>query len=270
MDIFTSIIVSVGIYLSFLHIPYIEGTVIILISFLILRFGIQNTWTSLLVLLDANLDPQLQQKIKEKINEIYGVKGTNEVKIRQSGPFKIVECKIQTSPTLPLYQAHQLTDKIENFITTEYKDIESIFIHIEPAIENIEYGIIPVKEINNLDSKVYGHFGRAPYYIILKINLQNKFVEIEDFFYNEFLDEKTHIGIKVIKHIIKYKLNILFTRQIGELSFYMLKNSFVDIYQVEENDTVKQVINKYFNKELKEITSPTHSLEESQSEKFKK
>lgn len=190
LDIFISGVVLAGILLAFLRIPYVEGAVIILISFLILKLGINNVRTSLLVLMDANLDSKLQIEVEKKINEIYGVKGTSEVKIRQSGPFKMLECNIETSATLPLYRAHELADKAEEVITKTYKDIESVFIHLEPAKQNIVSVIIPVKDMKGMDSRVHNHFGRAPYYIILKI--VDKDVEIEDFYYNEFLGEKKH------------------------------------------------------------------------------
>ena len=122
-----------------------------------------------------------------------------------------------------------------------------------------------MKDINGLDSKVHGHFGRAPYYIILR--LTDKDIEIEDFYYNEFLNEKKHIGIKVIKTVIKYKLDMLFTARIGELSFYMLKNNFVDIYRITEDLTVRETIDRYRNGQLENIAAPTHSIEESQVEK---
>lgn len=265
LDIFTSIVVLIGILLAFLQVQYVEGTIIVLISLLILKLGLENVWTSLLVLMDANLDPRLQSEIETKVNEIYGVKGESEVRIRQSGPFKMVECKIQTSPTLPLYRVHELTDKTEDFITKNYENIESVFIHVEPSKQNIVSAIIPVKNIDGLDSKIHGHFGRAPYYIILRLTDED--IEIEDFYYNEFLDEKKHIGIKVIKAVIRYKLDMLFTAKIGELSFYMLKDNFVDIYRIKEDLTVKETIERYKNGQLEKIIKPTHSLEQSQVEK---
>ena len=111
LDIFTSIVVLAGILLAYANIPYVEGSIIILISLLILKLGLKNVWVSLLVLMDASLEPTLQFEIEKRINDIYGVKGVSEVKIRQSGPFKMVECKIETSPSLPLYRAHELADK---------------------------------------------------------------------------------------------------------------------------------------------------------------
>jgi predicted Fe-Mo cluster-binding NifX family protein len=252
--------------LAYAKIAYVEGSVMILISILILKLGLTNAWTSLLVLMDANLDPKLQAEIEEKTNQIYGVKGVSEVKIRQSGPFKMVECQIETSPALPLYRAHELADKAQDLVVKNYEHIESVFIHIEPSKEKSVSAIAPVKDINGLDSKVHGHFGRAPYYIILRLN--NADLEIEDFYYNEFLNETKHIGIKVIKAVIKYKLDLLFTSRIGELSFYMLKDNFVDIYKINEDSTVKEVVEKYRSNQLEKIIAPTHSLDESISAAF--
>ncbi len=219
----------------------------------------------MLLLLDANLDPTLQGEIEAKVNAIYGVKGVSEVNIRQAGPFKMIECKIETSPTLPLYKVHELADKAEDFIVKNYDHIESVFIHVEPSKEKTVSAIIPVGDVNGLESKVYGHFGRAPYYLIL--SLSDSAITIEDFYYNEFLDEKKHIGLKVVRTIIKYKLDLLFTSNIGEISFHMLKNNFVDIYKIDEGSSVKEIIEGYRNSQLEQIATPTHSIEDSLVEK---
>lgn len=263
LDILTSTVVLAGILLAYAKIPYVEGSIIILISLLIFKLGLENAWNSLLVLMDANLDPQLQSEIEAKVNEIYGVKGGCEVKLRQSGPFKMVECTIETSPTLSLYRAHELANKAEDFITKNYEHVESVFIHVEPSKRKTVSAIIPVKDMNGLDSKVHGHFGRAPYYVILKLNGDN--TEIEDFYYNEFLGEKKHIGVKVIRTIIRYKIDLLFTSKIGEISFHMLKDNFVDIYRVEEGLLVQDIIERYRNGQIKPLTTPTHPVEESQA-----
>jgi len=263
LDIFTSLVVLAGILLAYLRIPYIEGSIIILISLLIFKLGLKNIWTTLLVLLDANLDAGLQSDIEQDINRIYGVKGVGEVRIRQAGPFKMVECKFLTSPSLSLYKAHALADKVEDHITNNFKYIESVFIHVEPSKENFVSAIVPVQGINAMDSKVHGHFGRAPYFVILKIADEN--VEIEDFYYNEFLGEKKHVGVKVIKAVIKHKLDLLFTSRIGEISFHMLRDNFVEICKTDEGFSVKDIIKKYRNQEIEQITAPTHHVEESQS-----
>jgi predicted Fe-Mo cluster-binding NifX family protein len=90
-------------------------------------------------------------------------------------------------------------------------------------------------------------------------------VEIEDFYYNEFIKEKDriHLAIEVIKAVIKHNLDIVFTSKIGEIAFYMLKDNFVNIYKAEEGSTVHQVIEKYRNNQVDKITEP-HPAEESE------
>ena len=155
----------------------------------------------------------------------------------------------------------ELADEVERRIIVESENIESVLIHIEPSTHKLITAIIPVEEIKGLESKVSGHFGRAPYFVILKI--KNKKKEIEDFYLNEFLHKTKHIGLNVVKVVINYGLDMLFTTQIGEISFYMLKNNFIDIYQIPEaNLTVKEVIEQYYENQLLRITMPTHSVDE--------
>ena len=262
LDIFTSLIVLIGILLAYFRIPYVEGAVIILISLLLFKLGIENIWSSLLVLMDANLDPELQFELEKKANEIYGVKGVSDVKIRQSGPFKMVECVIKTRPSLPLYRAHELANKVEDLIAKDYEQIESVFVHVEPLKDEVITAIVPVQDIKGMDSLISDHFGRAPYFVIVR--LENGNMDIEDFYTNEFLNEKGHIGIKVVRAIIKYRLDLVFVSNIGEITYYMLKDSLVDIYKAEEGLSVKEVMQRYRLNQLEPITEPTHPVEESQ------
>jgi len=261
LDIISSVVVLAGILLAYLKIPYIEGVIIILISLLILRLGVENVWRSLLILMDANLDRELQHKIEEMTQDIYGVKEVYDVKIREAGPFRMVELKFTTNPSLTIFKAHELADEVEKKITASFDHIESVFVHVEPTTQKLISAIIPVQEVNGLDSKIFEHFGRAPYFVILKI--ENIHVEIEDFYLNEFLDKTKHIGLNVVKVIVNYGIDMLFTNRIGEISLYMLKDNFIDIYLVkDENLTVREVIDLYKQNQLARITTPTHTVDE--------
>jgi cation diffusion facilitator family transporter len=262
LDIFTSLVVLLGILLAYFRIPYVEGSVIILISLLLFKLGLENVWTSLLILLDANLDPELQLELEKKANEIYGVKGVSDIKIRQSGPFKMVECVIETRPSLSLYKAHELADQVENFIAQNYDQIESVFIHVEPQKIETLTAIAPVENIAGLDSSIHGHFARAPYFVIL--NLSDSSADIEDFYYNEFLGETQHLGVKIARVLVKYKIDLLFTFSIGEISYPILKDNLVDIYAAEEGHSVKEIIERYRLDQLQPLTGPTHPVEKSQ------
>jgi len=239
-----------------------EGSIIILIAILLFKLGIENIWTSLLILMDANLDKDLQTEIEEKVNQIYGVKGVSNVKIRQSGPFKMVECGIATRPSLPLYKAHELANKVENFIAKDYDHIESVIIHMEPIKEETVRAMIPVRNIDGLNSMIYSQFARAPYFVVLK--LSDKQIDIEEFYNNEYLDDQQHIGVKIARVAVRYKTDLLFTFSMGEISFHILKDNLVDIYEVKEGLSVNQIINSYRLNQLEPLICATHSVEDSQ------
>ncbi len=140
LDIGTSSVVLTGILLAHAKIPYIEGSIVMLIALLIIRLGLKNVWTPILILLDASLDPKLQTEIEKKISAVDGVKGVTDVKMRQSGPFKMVECNIATGPSVSVYKAHELADTIENLIARDYNQIESVFVHVEPVKQDTLFG----------------------------------------------------------------------------------------------------------------------------------
>jgi len=265
LDIVSSIVVLVGILMAYWQIRYVEGAIIILISLLILKLGLENAWRSLLVLLDANLDEPLQVQIEQMLLHIPGVKDIEDIKIRQAGPFRMVELKFATNPSISIYLAHAIADEVERQVIQKFTTVESVFVHVEPSQQKKVRAIVPVLEINGLDSKVYGHFGRAPYFVIVSID-ENGAV-IDDFYLNQFLERKRHIGLNVVKVIIHYDLDMLFTNRIGEIAFSMLKENFVDIYQIQdENLTVKTVIEFYRQNRLTRILSPTHSVDEAEVE----
>lgn len=71
----SSLVVLVGIVLAYLKIPYVEGCVILFVSMLILKSGLSTIRTSLLALLDANLEPEVWNGIGREILEIKGIRG---------------------------------------------------------------------------------------------------------------------------------------------------------------------------------------------------
>ena len=256
-DIFTSLFVLIGIVFVYVRIPYVEGAIIILIAGLILKLGIETAWKSIMILMDADMDTDLKKEIEEKLCRIEGVTGVADVKIRQSGPFKMVNCIIKTIPSLILYKSHELADIAENMLLTEYGNIESVFIHVEPEKEIVETAVIPIQDKNGLESKLHQYFGRAPYFII--VNLGKERIDIDSYIVNDFLDKKGHIGLSVVKSMVDCSIHLLFVSSIGEISFHMLKNHYIDIFKVDKEMKVKEIISLYKEKKLEPMIKPSLS-----------
>lgn len=259
LDIFTSLAVLGGILLAHFRVPYAEGAIIILISLLLVKIGAENIWTTLLILMDANLEPGLQKEIEAKATAIQVVKGVANVKIRQSGPFKMVECVILTRPSLSLYEAHAVADAVEAAIAVGVDQIESIFIHVEPDQGRNLHVMIPVENLDGLASVVHAHFARAPYYVVYQ--LIDGRPELLGVYGNDFLEEKEHIGVKASRMAISHGIDLLMTASIGEISFHILKSNQVDLYQATAGGTVAETIAAFRDTQLKPLTAPAHLIE---------
>lgn len=263
LDIYVSGAVLFGVLLAYWKISYAEGLLVLVISLLILKLGGETIWLSIMSLMDANLDPDLQTEIGSRCSAIEGVRAVTGLRIRRAGPFRMVDCTIETSPHLSLYSAHELADQVEESIIEKHQDIDSVFVHVEPFQEKSLSAMIPVTSANGLESAVHEHFGRAPYFALVR--LEENDLSVEDFFYNEFLDEKIHIGVKIVKAFSFSDVDILFTKQIGELAFSLLKERFVDIYLVEGNPSIGEIVAAFRENRLTRLHAPTHSLEDSET-----
>lgn len=263
LDVYISGAVLVGILLASWRIPYVEGVLILFIALLILKLGGETVWGASMSLLDANLDPDLQVEIGTGVSDIEGVRAVTGIRIRRAGPFRMVECTIETSPNLSLYKAHELADEVEESVIGNYRNIDTVFVHVEPFREKDLSVLVPVADVNGIESRVHEHFGRAPYFALVRIDDDN--IVLEDFYYNEFLDEKLHIGVKIVKAICASGVAILFTKQIGELAFSLLKERFVDIYLVDGTPTVGEIVAAYRQGRLARLHGPTHGLEDSET-----
>jgi cation diffusion facilitator family transporter len=256
-DIFTSFFVLIGIICVYFSIAYIEGIIIIIIALLILKLGAGTAWKSIMILMDADMDTELKHEIKEKLKKIHGIKSVDEVRIRQSGPFKIVNCIIRTDPSITLYKSHDLADTAENLLLMEYQNIDSVFIHVEPEKSEICRIAVPVSGNMGLDSIIHPHFARAPWFMIL--TLENGRIRESSFLANEFLDKKGHIGLNTAKLMINLKVSLLFVRRIGEISFHMLKDHYIAIFRVEKDMSVDRIISMYCKGSIQPMTQPESS-----------
>jgi predicted Fe-Mo cluster-binding NifX family protein len=112
--------------------------------------------------------------------------------------------------------------------------------------------MIPVQSNNGLDSRLFAHFGRAPGYLFIDVN-GDKISSMT------FLErDENERGIDII---FKNKPDIVITYYIGSRAFYQLKNMGIKIYKADKF-IVRDLINEYFNKKLRELLEPEEDPKE--------
>ncbi len=255
-DFFVSIIIFIVIALR--NIPYIEGILSILISLVVLRMGILTAKDAIFALMDVSPSKELENKIKKIINSISGVEDAKHIRLRSSGPFIFGECHVKIRKHVNVNRAHEIADKIEEKIKKNVKQIESFTIHIEPFKSPKQKIVIPIKQNNGLDSAVIDHFGRADNFIF--VNIDGK--KIKSFYVNKnpFKEKKVRAGLSAVNFVIKEKVNLLITQQMGDISFHTLRDNLVDIYKTK-GKTVKNVLENLIKNKLEKLEKPTRRKE---------
>ncbi|MCK5039866.1 MAG: cation diffusion facilitator family transporter [Candidatus Aenigmarchaeota archaeon] len=256
MDVVTSLIVFVGLILSYLKINYVAGVIGILFSFLIVKIGYQNAKISIFSLMDASPDTKLEKNIEKIILNVQGVMDISHIKLRQSGLFIFGVANIKVLKHLDVKRAHQIADIIEEKIKKKYPHIESFIIRVEPYKPEKQKIIIPLDENKGLDSRVTGHFGRAKYFLFVLI--KDKKIESWHIKSNPFINEKARAGLDAAKFVLEEKIDVVVLQKIGEIAFHTLRDNFVDLY-ITHGKTPKTVIHNLINNKLKRLQKPTHA-----------
>jgi predicted Fe-Mo cluster-binding NifX family protein len=221
--------------------------------------GLKLAWDSLLGLMDAVEDPEQMLKIKEIAEQIRGIREAYNIRCRKTGPFCMGELTIGVERKLSVDQAHLLSEEVEKRIKKEIPAIESIVVHIEPVKETKHIITIPIQEDKGLESKVSQHFGEAPYFIFVKYS-DSQILEWKTK-KNPSLALEKRRGISITEMILDEGATTLLTGNIGEGPFHILRDSFVQIYQLPEEMRVRQAVETFMDEKFQYFEDPSKSEE---------
>lgn len=242
VNILTSIVVFVGILCSYFKVSYVEGGVGILLSLLLFQIGLVNGKTALFSLMDVSPSQEIENKVKEVMASISGVEGFEGLKLRRSGPYIFGEAKVKIRRFVDVGRAHEISESIENKIKNKIDQIDSFTIHIEPYKARIQKLVIPIQNKDALNSKIMDHFGRANHFIF--ITLEEGEVQSHYTRDNPHKMRKVRAGLSAAHEVLREKVDVLITRQIGEISIHALRDHLVDVYLTRRR-IVKNAINDF-------------------------
>jgi cation diffusion facilitator family transporter len=256
MDVFSSIIVLIGILTTLYRIPYVEGLLTSVFSLVILKSGIFIVKDSIFALMDVSPGKDIEKRIRKIISSIVGVEEFKDLKLRRSGPFIFGEVTVKIRKHINVKRAHEIADIIENKIKGEIEDIDSFTIHVEPYESEEMKLAIPVEANKGLNSEISEHFGRANYFIFVTVN--KKEGKIGSFYIknNPYKEKSAKAGYFVANLMIKEKIDVLITKEIGGISFHTLRDNLVDVYKIKGKN-IKEVVNNFIKDKLELLTEPT-------------
>ena len=260
VDSISSLIVFMAVYANTTGFQYAEAGATIGISFFVVWLGIKNTRIAVFGLMDASLDPQMEKEITKLVLSVKGIKEVENLRLRKAGLFRFGEAHIRINPSVDVNRGHILAHQASDLIRQRFPSVESFTVHIEPYRGEKRRIMIPVENEEGLDAPVMSHFGKARYFLFADLQ-RDKILSVRTE-KNEFQDNKTRVGLDVVNYFISSRgVDVILTKEIGEIGYHALRDSYVDIYQSEGNYAGEDI--DYFQSgKLNLLTNPTHSCDE--------
>ena len=254
VDVSSSALVFVGILVHYFGFPWAEGIAGLLIGLLTIRLGLGMGRDAVLVLLDACLKPELISQMKKIAAEVKGVRGVHEIKVRRSGPFIFAEMHVEVGRTMRIDEADVISSTIEERIRDSIEEVDSVMLHVEPSKMDACRIAIAVEEDRELDSRISQHFGKSPYFILIDLH--------EDGTRSWFVTEnpgariERKMGIGAAHLLAQHKADVLVAKEVGEGPYHVLRDSSIQIFDLNEESNIERVLDAFLRKELRSLAHP--------------
>jgi len=195
--------------------------------FFIAKTGWDLLQDGMRVLLDASLDADTLDKVRQIIKNDPATVQINKLTGRNSGRFRFLEAEVVLR-SVNLKKAHFASERIENNIRTEVPHIERVLIHYEPVITNLRRDAFPLAEEKGLLSE---HLGEAPYFALLTVRLSDGAIENQEILKNPYLEISKAKGIKVAEWLVSHKVDRVMLKEDlnGKGPEYVFANAGVEM-----------------------------------------
>jgi len=260
LDMASSVAVLIAVASSRYGIGWVEGVVTLGISVLVLHAGLRNLWGTILSLMDASVDPELERDVADLLRGMEGVREVEKVRARKSGPFYFVEGHVSVAGSLDVRRGHEIAHAAQRRVIDRKPQVERVILHIEPYRADRERVLLCTDRDEGLSAKVSRHFGRATFFLAATVEKGSiSGIHSER---NTLRDRELRAGLAVVKQLVEqYRPDVVICRQIGETAFHALRDDYVELYQCPAC-TAGEALDMFAEGKLQLLLKPTHSSEQ--------
>jgi cation diffusion facilitator family transporter len=132
-DLFAAIAVALGIFLSRLGYVWFDPLAGALISFVILRTGIQIVKQSASDLMDAVPGDEFRLQIESLLDTISEIEQVDEIRAHRFGPYIVVNITICVNGDLSVTEGDRIATQVEDLIMGNIDFVKSVHVHYHPT-----------------------------------------------------------------------------------------------------------------------------------------
>jgi len=207
-DVLASTVVFFGLLGQYMQFP-VDRIAAIIVAILIVKAGWGILVNGMRVLLDASIDIQTLDTIRSTILQDPAVVGVRKIMGRNSGRYVFVEAEISLRAT-GLERAHQISQRVEREIKRAVPNVDHTILHYEPPdTTKVRYLVA----LSDHGGSISDHFGEAPYFAIVDIDVVPRQVKRTEVVANPHLKVEKGKGITVANFLVTFKPDIVVTRE---------------------------------------------------------
>ncbi|MCG2779236.1 MAG: hypothetical protein L6406_26480 [Desulfobacterales bacterium] len=114
------------------------GVSIALVSFFIVKVGLDILRNSLREFTDTAPPPEILDKISQCTRNVEGVLDMHDLRVRTSGGLYQMETHIVVDGQLTVAEGHRIAKAVESCLAEEIKDLDRVIVHVDPDSEEKE------------------------------------------------------------------------------------------------------------------------------------
>jgi len=252
-DMLSSIIVLIGILGNYFGYPWIEKLAVLIIVALIFHAGWEIAVEALKVLLDATVDREILEEIRQIILKNPFVEEVKTLTGRSSGSYKFIEAEIVLR-TKDFEKAHDIVHSIEEEVKKKVPFIERILIHFEPPEDKERiYAVLVDKE--GKTCKEAENCSKA----VILTYINGKLKGEEEIKIDEQFGKRRGVAAEFIEELAERKVDCIVVGKLffGKGALYAM--AFYNM-EVAEIDAPFEKVKKLIEEKDKEICKPVLSL----------
>lgn len=146
-DVLISMGVLVGLAFTFIFkLPILDTITGLIISIYIVRSSIVIFMDSNIELMDGVKDESIYKKIFNAVDKVPKASNPHRVRSRMIGNMYSIVMDVEVDGTIPLNEAHEIANQVEDSIKQSIENIYDIVVHVEPkgvCHDGEKFGITP-------------------------------------------------------------------------------------------------------------------------------
>ncbi len=240
VDVLSSSVVFFALLGQSLGIP-LDRIAAVIVAVFIVRSGWGILKDSMRTLLDASVDYETLNAIRSIILSDPMVSRIKTVTGRNSGRYIFVEATVEMAES-DLAKAHRESERIEERIRQEVPNVERILIHYEPREKMHLRYIVPLQD---REGSLSDHFGEAPYFALLDVDVENSRLERQDIVSNPYTDMEKRKGILVAEMLLSHHPDVVLVRHSlsGRAFLYAFEAAGVEV-RVTDAGSLPRVVDQ--------------------------